>query len=49
MTNQERFELCMEQGRKIVEAHRAEAPEGCDPQNTFVASGIGAFLLIASA
>ena len=41
MTKAEQFQLCLEQAKRIVAAYRAEAPEGCDPQNTWVALGVG--------
>lgn len=37
MTNQEKFDQCWQQAQKIVAAHRSEAPEGCDPQNSGIA------------
>lgn len=37
MTPAERFQLCLEQARKIVAAYREEAPDGCDPQCTYAA------------
>lgn len=39
MTNAAKFQLCLEQARKIVASYRHEAPQGCDPQNTWVAVG----------
>lgn len=50
MTSIERFQLCQEQARRIVASYRAEAPDGCDPINTWVAVagtvvsvGVGAY------
>lgn len=40
MNHAEKFQQCLEQARAIVARYRAEAPEGCDPQNTFVALGV---------
>lgn len=37
MTPEEKFALCLMAGRAIVAAYRAEAPAGCDPQNSYVA------------
>ncbi len=37
MTNADKFKLCIEQAKKITAAYRAEAPEGCDPQGSWVA------------
>jgi hypothetical protein len=37
MTPFEKFQLCSDAAAKIVAAYRAEAPEGCDPQNSYVA------------
>lgn len=37
MTDHEKFQQCMEKAREIVSAYRAQAPEGCDPQNSWVA------------
>ena len=41
MSNEERFQFCMMVAREIVARRRAEAPEGCDPKNTWVAVGVG--------
>lgn len=35
-----KFQTCLAQARQIVAEHRAEAPQGCDPQNTWVAVGV---------
>lgn len=35
------FQLCYERAREIVARYRAEAPEGCDPQNTWAAIAVG--------
>lgn len=40
MNNEEAFQKCWEEARNIVESYRAEAPEGLDPQNTWVAIGV---------
>lgn len=37
MNDSERFQLCLEQARKIVACYRAEAPEGFDPQGSYAA------------
>lgn len=37
MTLAEKFELCYQQARGIVQRYRDEAPEGCDPQNSGIA------------
>lgn len=37
MTNEQKFELCQRMAREIVARYRAEAPEGCDPQGSWVA------------
>jgi len=36
----EQYQRCLEQAKKIVASYRAEAPEGCDPQNTFAAVAV---------
>lgn len=41
MNKPDRFALCFELARRIVAAHRREAPEGCDPQNSGIAVGLG--------
>lgn len=46
MTKEEQFQLCLEQARGIVARYRAEAPDGCDPQNTM---GISAAAWVAIA
>lgn len=50
MNSAERFALCLKAGRAIVQAYREEAPEGCDPQCSYVAIagtvisvGVGAY------
>jgi hypothetical protein len=40
-TNKSRWEQCQRQAAEIVSRYRSEAPEGCDPQNTWVAIGVG--------
>lgn len=40
MTEAEQFEICLQQAQRITAAYRAEAPEGCDPQNTFAVTAI---------
>lgn len=40
MSDSEQFEECLKRAQSIVAAYRAEAPEGCDPQNTWVATAI---------
>jgi hypothetical protein len=32
----DQFDQCLALAGRIVETYRAEAPEGCDPQNTFI-------------
>lgn len=49
MTPEERFQLCQEQARRIVAAYRAEAPEGCDPQNTWAALAVGTVVAVGGA
>lgn len=39
MNNEEAFQKCWEEAKRIVGSYRAEAPEGFDPQNTWVALG----------
>lgn len=43
------FQACWERARSIVQAYRSEAPEGCDPKNTWVAIGVGVAGLAVSA
>lgn len=40
MNPADRFQKCMETARRIVQAYRDEAPEGCDPQNSMMVIGI---------
>lgn len=37
MTKAEQFQLCWQRAKAIVQAHRAEAPDGCDPVATWAA------------
>lgn len=41
LTDTEKWELCLSQAREIVSSYREKAPEGFDPQNTWVAIGVG--------
>lgn len=50
MNPADKFALCLAMAQSIVNRYRAEAPEGCDPQNTYVAIvgtvvsvGVGAY------
>lgn len=45
MTNDEKFQFCLEAAKNIVSAYREEAPEGCDPQNTILIGGTTGTLL----
>jgi hypothetical protein len=49
MTNAEKFQHCLAMAKRIVSAHRAEAPAGCDPVNTWVAIGVGVAGIAVSA
>lgn len=40
MNNHDQYLLCLERAKAIVAAHRAEVPEGFDPQGTWVALGV---------
>lgn len=42
MNNQEKFELCFQQASLIVKNYRDEAPEDCDPQNSWAAIAVAA-------
>lgn len=48
MTNEAKFQLCLEQAQRIVAAARAEAPEGCDPQNTSAILGVGGTIVLGT-
>lgn len=41
LTDSEQWETCQRRAREIVQAYRDETPEGFDPQNTWVAIGVG--------
>lgn len=49
MTKASRFQLCLEQAKRIVGAYRQEAPKGFDPTNTWVAIGVGVAGIAVSA
>ena len=55
MNKADQFDQCLAIARGIVSGYRAEAPEGCDPQNTmwgvagFVVGTAGAAVNIAGA
>lgn len=48
-SQRERFQSCVEWARAIVNAARAQAPDGCDPQNSWVAVGVGVATVAVSA
>ena len=41
MNNEQKFQLCLEHAKQIVASYRAGAPEGCDPQASWIAVGVG--------
>jgi hypothetical protein len=49
MSKAKQFDQCLALAGRIVSAYRAEAPEGCDPQNTFgtIAAVVGAGVSVA--
>lgn len=48
MSNEEKWELCLQRAKAIVAAHRAEMPEGCDPKAWYVTTTLAA-IAVASA
>ncbi|MDB6137611.1 MAG: hypothetical protein JWO94_683 [Verrucomicrobiaceae bacterium] len=44
----QQFAACLLQARGVVAGHRAKAPEGCDPQNTFGFIAYGVFDALAT-
>lgn len=39
MIDQHQFQQCLAEAKRLVASYRAQAPEGCDPQNTWFAVG----------
>lgn len=48
VTPHDQFEQCLEKARAIVASYRSQAPDGCDPQNTWVAVAVGAASITGS-
>lgn len=45
----QQFDECLKKAKEIVQSYRDEAPEGCDPQNTWVAIGVSVGTSVAGA